>query len=314
MMSPSSSEQSIVESHFTDTGREQLRLMCHYTLQASHSIAEITIPEDQDQSLWSTWVTDLALECDFLLHGVLSLSALHLALCGVSRQKNTVLAIRHHDLGVALFRPHLSSITAGNYDAMIAFSCIVAFYAFGIQRCSDPDESPITKLHQVLTLIRGSSVIIKADYEAVLRSRWSAIMSHIPQISPKVLPDGIRNTISLLRQRVSTMTLVTDQQNVYLSTIAVLRDSLEYAVASLFTQRTITMFVLMCPAEFWIMVSAGEPLALAILANYTVILHWQRKNIWMEGWGTSIVEAVRHAIPLEWHDCIDWAGREVECI
>jgi hypothetical protein len=314
MMPQSSSEQSIVEPNFTDRDREQLRLMSHYTLHASNSLAEITIPKDRDQSLWSTWVTELAFECDFLLHGILSLSALHLALCGVSRQKNTVLAIRHHDLGVALFRPHLSSITAGNYNAMIAFSCVIAFYAFGIHRCSEPDESPITKLHQVLTLVRGSSVILKADYEAVHRSRWSAIMSELPINGPRELPDDVEDMISKLQQGVSTMTLVTEQEHVYRSTIGALRDGLKYALTYLFTQKTITLFVLKCPVGFWNMISTGEPLALAILANYAVIFHWQRKNIWMEGWGKDIVTAVRDAIPPQWHECIHWAQRETECI
>jgi hypothetical protein len=314
LMSPPSSELNVVETPFSDREREQLRLMCHYTLHASHSLAEITIPQDRDQSLWSTWVTELALESDFLLHGVLSLSALHLALSGVSRQKNIILAIRHHDLGVALFRPHLSTITAGHYDAMIAFSCIVAFYAFGIQRLSEPDESPIIKLYQVLTLIRGSSVILKADYEAVLRSRWSAMMTHIPDEVPQELPDDIKDMLSTLQQCASTTTLGIDQQNVYRSTIEVLRANLEYALTHLFTQKTTTLFVVMCPAEFWNLISSGEPLALAILANYAVILHWQQKNIWMEGWGKDLAEAVTSAISSEWHDCIHWARRETGCV
>ncbi len=131
-ISTPNTEQSIIGSHFTDSEREQLRLMNHYALHTSKSITEITIPEDRDHSIWGNWVTELAFGNDFLLHGLLSLSALHLALCGVSRKDHIVIAIHHHSLGVELFRPHLSNITTDNYDAVFAFSCVIAFYSFGI--------------------------------------------------------------------------------------------------------------------------------------------------------------------------------------
>lgn len=312
MMSPPSQPASLLDFHFTDTERERLRLMSHYTLKTANSIAEITIPKHLDQSLWSTWFTELALESDFLLHALLSLSALHLARCGVSSEKNIVMAIHHHDLGVALFRPHLSNITA-DYDAVIAFSCAVAFYAFGIQRCLEPEVSPIAKLHQVLTLIRGSGVIIKADYAAVLQSRWAVMLAPVPHEASPEIPNDMEDMLSTLQRRASTiMTTAADERNLYTSSIQVLGDSLAFALTNLFTQKTMTMFPMHCPVEFWSRVSAGEPLALAIFANYAVILHWQRENVWMLGWGKEVVDAVRHSIPLKWHECIEWAVRETE--
>jgi hypothetical protein len=60
------------------------------------------------------------------------------------------------------------------------------------------------------------------------------------------------------------------------------------------------------------MVCIGEPLALAILANFAVILYWLRQTIWLQGWGRETVEAVREALPVEWHECIAWAVQETE--
>jgi Fungal specific transcription factor domain len=312
-ISTPSTEQSIVESHFTYIERERLRLMNHYTLHTSKSITEITIPEDRDQSIWRNWVTELAFENDFLLHGLLSLSALHLALCGVSRQKHIVMAIHHHDLGVALFRPHLSNIAADNYDAVFGFSCVVAFYSFGIQRSSESKVNPIAKIHQVLTLIRGSAVIVKSDHEALKRSRWSVLMLPGPFQSTQKLPDEMEDMLSKLLQRTSTTNSAATQEDVYTSAIQTLRDNLTIAITYQHAQITVTFFPNMSPTDFWAMVCIGEPLALAILANYAVILYWLRKNIWMEGWGKETVDAVRQALPPEWHECIAWAIRETEC-
>ena len=79
---------------------------------------------------------------------------------------------------------------------------------------------------------------------------------------------------------------------------------------SLLRQFSLSLFPAQCPTKFWEMVGIGEPLALAILANYAVILYWLRKNIWVEGWGKETVDAVRQALPTEWHECIAWAVRE----
>ena len=149
--------------------------MNHFTLHTSKTITEVTIPEDE--SIWGTWATELASENDFLLHGLFSLSSLHLVLCSISPQKNTVTAIHHHGLGLALFRPQLPT---ENFDAVFAFSCVVAFYSFGIHRASESEMDPITTIHQVLTLIRRSAVIVKSDHEVMKQSRWSVLMAHDP--------------------------------------------------------------------------------------------------------------------------------------
>jgi hypothetical protein len=284
--------------------------MNHYTLHTSKSITEITIPEDQDQSIWGTWVAELAFENDFLLHGLLSLSALHLALRGVSRQKNTVLAIHHYDLGAALFRPLLSNIAADKYDAVFAFSCFVSLYSFGIQRCSESELSPIAKIHQILVFLCGTRKIVKCGFDTLKGSRWSALV--VPGLfqSPQILSEEIEQMLSTLLQRTSTTISSASQKDVYTAVIQTLRNNLTTAIKYQHDRFSLSLFPVQCPTEFWDMVGIGEPLALAILANYAVILYWLRKCIWVEGWGEETVDAVRQALPPEWHECIAWAVRE----
>jgi hypothetical protein len=319
----------VIQSSFTDTERERLRLMNHYTLHTSKTITEINVPEDP--TVWRDWVTELAFENDFLLHGLLSLSALHLALSGVSPRKHTVVAIHQHALGIALFLPELSHITADNYDAVFAFSCVVAFYAFGIPRCPGSDHSdglavkddPIAKLLQVLILLRRSSVIVKSAHDVLLQSRWSMLL--LPWMSLQSatqidLPDGMEDMLSKLLQRVQTSSTTTaptpssvsTQQGVYTSTIEILRVSLIFALSRPRAQLTLTLFPIITPSEFWTLVHMSEPLALAILANYAVILYWFGDNIWLHGWGKESIEGIHQALPPEWYDCIAWAIRRTE--
>ncbi|KAH8809439.1 hypothetical protein F5884DRAFT_734592 [Xylogone sp. PMI_703] len=307
--STSNSGQPVHRSHFTDAERGRLRLMNHYVLHTSPSITEITTPSDP--SIWTDWVPELAFDNDFLLHGLLSLSALHLALRDVSRQKHIALAVHHNDLGVGLFRRYLSNPTNNQYDAAFAFSCAVAFYSFGIQRCTESGMNQITKIHQVLVLLRQSATIFKSKQESLLQSRWSVLaLRH--ELGSTGVPDEVDNMLSKLEQYNTTKTSDIARQNAYATSIKVLRHNLRIAIEFQNRQFTITWFPIMSPAGFWTMLDNGEPLALAILANYAVILYRWRESIWLKGWGKETVDAIRQTLSAEWHDCIAWAIRETE--
>ncbi|KAH8697881.1 hypothetical protein BGW36DRAFT_379615 [Talaromyces proteolyticus] len=315
----------------TDLEQERLRLIAHYTLHTAQAITDFSI-EDGDLSVWRDWVLELAFKHDFLLHGLLSLSALHLALLSAqsdapSRQRDhyTVLAIQHHDRGVALFRPHIySNLATLDQDAGFAFSCLVALYCFGIQRpsavpgsslstSSNVPDKPIAKIHQALTLIRSSSRVAKRDFEALKRGRWSAAVIPFPEVTAQLsLPDEMEHVIAKLMTHTSKTISISTQQEMYSSVIQNLRINLAIAVRYKRALNRVSYFTVMSPLEYWNMVCIGEPLALAILANFGVILHWMKDSIWIEGWGKETVDAVHQALPLEWHECIAWAVREVE--
>jgi Fungal specific transcription factor domain len=285
--------------------------MHHYTQHTAKTVGELSIPEDKDQSVWTDYVTDLAFENDLVLHGLLSLSALHLALCGISKRKHTLLAIQYHDMGLSLFRPYLSNITEHNYDAMFAFNCMVMLYAFGIQRCSESTTNTIAKIHQILTLFSNAKSVTKSHIETLRSSRWSVLM--LPEPFPSAdqrLPDEIEMMLAKLIQCVTATTA--SQAATYISTI----QSLRYVLILMSTKRpgqvTLVIFTVMVPPQYWDMVKDRDPLALAILANYAVTLHWLTDNIWLEGWGKETVDAVCEALSPEWHDCISWAVGETQ--
>ncbi|EEA25003.1 conserved hypothetical protein [Talaromyces marneffei ATCC 18224] len=307
----STPDSNIYESHFSDTEREGLRLMHHYTLHTAKTLADLTIPTDCDQTIWHTFAVELALENDLVLHGLLSLSALHLALCGISKPRHTILAIHYYDLGLALFRPYLTNITAQNYQSMFTFTCIVMLYAFGIQRCSESTANTIEKVHQILTLISNSRLITKSNIEALKRSRWSVMVmpEPLPTLEEK-LPDEMETMLAKLLQRASVTATTPSQAETYLAVI----QSLRYILILTSTPRpahvTLVIFPMTNPSDYWDMMLNHDPLALAVLANYAVTIHRLRHSIWLEGWGKEMVDAVHAILAPEWHDCIEWALQE----
>lgn len=307
------SDGSSADSHFSDTERERLRLMHNYTLHTAKSLVELSIPEDRDQTIWMNFAVELALENDLVLHGLLSLSALHLALQGVSKRKNTILAVHHHDVGLALFRSNLSNITGHNYDCIFAFNCINMLYAFGIQRCSESTTNALERIHQVLTLIYNSRPITKSHMEMLKRSRWSVMM--LPEPWPSLeqrLPDEMETMLARLIQRASVTATTAKQAEIYITVIQALRYVLILTSISRPAQVCLVMFSMMAPVEYWDLIQRHDPLALAVLANYAVSLYWLGGNVWLEGWGKETIDAVHAVLAPEWHDCIAWALRETE--
>jgi hypothetical protein len=263
-------------------------------------------------------VVELALKHNFLLHGLLSLSALHLALLDVDSQQTKISAIKHHDAAVAAFQPQLTAITADNYDAVFAFFVINAFYSFA-QRRLERGVDIIDVAHQTLTLIRDGSQVAKLQVALLHGSRWAALIPPVPFPASMPLAVDVEDMLACLGRRVTTvqataaeMSLTSDDEEVYPASIQALRYSLTVQQVYKSVRSTLTLFLVGSPAGFWALVKTRQPLALAILANYAVSLHRARTSIWIEGWGRELVDAVREILPSDWHDCIGWAVRATQ--
>ncbi|KAK9311116.1 hypothetical protein V1524DRAFT_443526 [Lipomyces starkeyi] len=302
----------LVEMNFTAAERRRFKLMNHYVHFTCQSLAGLTLNTENGLWIWRAFVPQLTFEHEFLLHGLLGLSSLHIALSQPYRQRESIeIAVQHYDIALALCRPHLSNITEYQINALFAFSYIVALYSFGIHRIFPSQLSPLAKINEILTLIRGTSVI------ANLGSRW---LDQTPLGSLKTpqsvksiqnLPPELEDALSQLSQRTNTTIGTTAQRQACIDAIRLVRHSFLLALSGHSVQKTIALFPILIDSELLIMVRLAEPLALAILAHYAVILHWLRGHIWLEGWGEQTLDAVRQALPPDWHVCIAWALEEV---
>lgn len=108
-----------------------LVLMNNWTASTWKSIID---PQDKYQKLWQTFVPTEAASHPFLMHGILALSALHLASDSgrsqETRREHRAVALRHHEYSIALFRPLLNKITAQN--------CNVSASVLSTTRISNP--------------------------------------------------------------------------------------------------------------------------------------------------------------------------------
>lgn len=299
-------------SLFTTTERDNLRLMNHYGGYTCIAIAGLTSTSEETLHVWRDYVPELAYEHNYLLHGLLGLSALHLALSKPTLQhEHTVLAMHHHNIGIAVFRTLITDITADNINALFAFSCILVLHSFGIYRSIKSQLDPIAKIHEVLTLLRGTGVIVKSAMHLLKQGPMRAALMPMLNDPTRELPFEIEGVLTELLQRIDTTIATTVNGDEYTAAISALRHNFLLAIEHPDVNLTMVLFPVFVSPEFLPLVCIGEPLALAILANYAVILHWLRGHVWLEGWGRQVVGAVHQVLPLDWHQCVAWAVSEV---
>jgi len=283
--------------------------MHHYTLFTYKTIAGA--PETLD--IWRKLIPQLAFENDFLLLGILAATSLHLALTDPSHQEtHSGLARQYYITASALFRPHLTSITPGNISALFSFSAIVAVCAFGFRQIPHLPVNPLPEIHEIITLLRGTAHIVKTG------SRWLECgpLKHLllPQPSNpcEALPIEIEAALSGLSRRNDETTTDSALWDAYCTAITVLRETFRLAADAPGNTNTALLFPIMIPPEILGKIRDGEPMALAILTHYAVLLHWLDSVVWLKGWGRQVVNAVEAAVGEEWRGCIAWAIREVE--
>jgi hypothetical protein len=286
--------------------------MHHYDRYTCETIADLILPTPDGLTIMRQYVPEMAFEHDFLLHGMLGLSSLHLALLSMdageaqARDRHIGLATHHHTCAVQIFNHQSVDITGHKVDALFLFSGLMVMYGFGFQRVTaESSASPLDSIVEMLTLLRGTGIVAKTSLDRLINGRLSPLFRQMKRAlagpTPR-LSEGVETVLANLLERV--LATASPEREVYVESLAALRLNIELASAtSLAHQAPITTFPVMCPAEFLQILATGESVALAMVANYGVILHWLRGNIWLAEWGRQTAQTIQTVLSPEWRDC-----------
>ena len=289
--------------------RDNLRLMHHFTVSAHRAIA----PSQGAVAVWRELIPQLAFEYDFLLHGILAVSALHLALTSqVDKLANSALALRHYTAALALFRPHLDSITSSNIYPLFAFSCVVPVYIFGYPHVSQFPTNPLPEMLDMISVMRGCADIVMSGFEWLDSSPFKHLLLPKPNDPPRALATEIEHALTGLQERNHQTTTRPALRDAYDTAIETLWESFKLAGDMRGEKSTALPFPVKLPAEVLMMMREGDPMALIILAHYGVILHWLDLDTapWMKRWGSTTINAVSETVGDDWHEYIAWAVQE----
>ncbi|OJJ43664.1 hypothetical protein ASPZODRAFT_136116 [Penicilliopsis zonata CBS 506.65] len=156
-------EQRLIEKYHLDSLDSEL--LRHYLRHTSQTID----PRPETQTAFQTAVPKIAYNFHFLLQGMLSCAAMHLAQITPSRGAFSyrATAAKHHDAALPTFRHAMLTISSHNCNAVMAFSFFMMIYT--LSRADDADS---------LLLIRESTTTTTiAAWMEVLRTRCNLLDS-----------------------------------------------------------------------------------------------------------------------------------------
>ncbi|KAJ5920062.1 hypothetical protein N7516_010920 [Penicillium verrucosum] len=274
--------------------------------------------DQSDMEDWQVLIPKLAFEHEFLLHGIFSLAALHMAATTAdSEQVLSYLdtAMECNELAFAPFREALARLTPLNCDAVFAQSAVVTIIGIALPRLNAQHRgesfSMIETMMTVFELLQGASKISQISKPW----RQASIFFKYEWRDNTALDPDMANAIAQLRMLNSTMENTDSAQHV-MNQEAI--DSLQDSFAK-FTYAPhpapILAWIAYVKREFVDGLRARQPLQLLILMNWAVLLNELGAHFWWaKGCGEELVAELLSELKDQnekWKSALQWPQEKV---
>lgn len=249
-----------------------------------------------------------AMEHPFLLHGLLALSALHIADTQWNpseRDRYTCLANSYHNHGLALYQGVLDDVNAENYAASVAFSSLTAMFAFGLYRPGEKTEEVVDDCCRIFLLAKGWGLVVSiGDDDPSISPSEKTDLSSLDEETERVfarlheLNRSCSNEVDVQTYAVAIESL----KSVFNEMSRVEEGSdphLSMAWMAVLPEKCIRLF------------QEKQDLALLLLAYYCVVLSKAPQVWWLRGWSRGLLAAIRESIGLGYREEMKWAEDRV---
>jgi hypothetical protein len=279
-------------------------------MQWCNSTHQILARNERVDPVWRILVPKEALSHPFLMHGILALSALHLARTHDDHRRPTYLgtAVAHQNQALAYFRESLNDINASNAKAMFAFASIVAIYALGFPHPPDPKDPQtcLDDLLQVFNLSRGVQQVLAQATPAIKDTDWEIILQLDDYDS--TLPEEESSALRRLRE-VNEACGAQDPHHdpsVYATALENLEDMTAGIHGGLTPITVACRWAIKMKASYVEAIREHNPLALVILAHYLAILHRSRPDWCVYDWTVTVPKAIWSILHDPWKPLAHW--------
>jgi hypothetical protein len=297
----------------------------HYTTFTYKTLPSGAAPDQHE--LWQIQVVQLGFHHEFLLRGILAVSALHLGLLRADRRDTlTLRATSHQSVAVQLFHEALNHVTPANCVAIFAFSCIIVALTFAAPKSSatatavdhtNNGTNTTAGVHKEMLdwfhMVRGCNSVLQTQWETLSRSFLAPLlkrgMIHETAASHSV-PDTVHVT-SLLRlcaderlaqdrEAANGYALAIHELLNALTQVSILKDRKQDFVPVIF------VWPIAIPQSYLALLSEHTPEAMVILAYYAALLQSVDDQWYMKGWGSYLVTQIDAALGEEWEAWLEW--------
>ncbi|KAJ0415767.1 hypothetical protein BJY00DRAFT_326717 [Aspergillus carlsbadensis] len=294
------------------TGQDP-ELMHHYTLHTSKTFAR----RPEMQETWQVTIPEIAYGYEFLMHGILGLSALHLSYLKPERYSHYLAGAGFHmSLGLRSYRRVLMAPSQDNCYALFCFSGLIMVYIYASPM--DPLESHsaagLDSIFELLGLCRGTLVLLpyfdliqKSPLEHLFRREFIDDGANEPKPHPTLFPD-LPHHLSTLSTLITTeIPSPTDQSifNQALSRLQASFASIENATQPL-ECGMLYLWPLSVGEEFFTFLRQRHPVALVLLAFYCAQLRVFEDYWFVGGQGRVWLGRVEDALAGRFAEWIVW--------
>lgn len=272
--------------------REQL-LLHHFASKISFTLSD----RIDFQTVWSLHIPRDSYDYPHLMHGILAVSALHLARTAKSFDTGfyTDLAIHHHNLALSFLRPVVTSVTARNFDALYASAMLTFLFNIGLLKFSDSSRlvRDITALSE---LAKGILAVRREGTDRHKIGNSHLVREYRSWDSPLPLPMAINRTIKNIEHVVHSLPETGEEaenKNLYIQTTKRLRLTLNALTRNPDHPAMIYMWFSLVDRRYIELLKYNDPLALLILAHYGICMLLVKDTWWASTCARYIITAVR---------------------
>ncbi|USP74813.1 uncharacterized protein yc1106_02087 [Curvularia clavata] len=295
-----------------------LILLHHWSL-----VTSLTMVDTPDVNhIWQTVMVHIGAQNPYVMHGIFSLTALHLAYLDPTK-KHTLIATaaQHHNKALRDFQVKLCNIKEEDSDALFASASInisYVFAAFGNLYHGDAKEFSVDHRSRILgedwvPLIRGVSQLLQQIRERVSVGPLSSLLriGNWNELDPDVASVPYDTELQSLKWTWadSADALVYDE-SLYLlrkcwAWTALFRNISEHPFPDVASHpdweynRSWSgpfIWLSLAPDDFFLRLQQRQPVALILFAHFGGLSAGLEGYWWMEGWGKNIVVAVNDTL------------------
>ncbi|PMD38880.1 hypothetical protein L207DRAFT_513366 [Hyaloscypha variabilis F] len=274
------------------------------------------------KSLWKINVPQLGFRYDFVMRGILALSALHLARYRPEKKElYNSQAMLQHQIGLRQATNVLTEINEENCTGVYIFSALTLFFTVATPR--KPGDFLLVGDHGIadwLNLVKGTSFIVGTSENVLFNGSLGPMFiagRRRNELREKLLAESSPDDSPLaeLRQLIEKTTPDGEDVAIYLSALDSLRKSFvtypETSQGPTFESADIFIWVFEVDHRFLELLRLRTQEALCIFSYFCVVLRRLDSYWWMEGWATHLIAKIYHLLDEEHRLWIRWPIEEI---
>ena len=284
---------------------DDLELLHHYLTDTYTTLA---IRNDLRQ-MWQVAVPKMGIKHRFMMHSLLSVTALHIASSHPPSHSSYIdRAIRHHNIALQQYSHALRNMTQQNSASLIACSTLIAIVALNLVVLKPHKEAsgPVEEIIGIFSLLRGVPVLLEEMWNWVQQSEVSPLFAGRELDDEVILPDDVAQAIKLLEERNRQWSGEISERETYARAIRELENCFKLSWSKNRDSGMVLSWPISVGKEYIALLASRQPMALVILAHYAVALDQIRDTWRAKGWGNNLIQEVYLEVKGDWKSLIAW--------